>query len=63
MSKKRKNVDLDKVKERVEKGVTITGVIFRVVWFLIGIAALALFIFVAVKIGQALKVDLSKLFG
>lgn len=59
MSKKRKNVDLDKVKERVEKGVKITGIVLRVVWILIGVAALAAFIFVAVRIGQALSVDLS----
>ena len=61
MSKKRKNVDLDKVKERVEKGVKITGIVLRVVWILIGVAALAGFIFVAVRIGQALSVDLSKI--
>ena len=63
MSKKKKGVDLDKVKQGVEKGVTITGIILRVVWVLIGVAALALFVYAGVKIGQALKVDFGKLFG
>lgn len=63
MIKKKKNVDLDKVKQGVEKGVKITGIVLRVVWILIGIAVLALFVYAAVKIGQALKVDFGKLFG
>ena len=61
MIKKKKNVDLDKVKQGVEKGVKVTGIVLRVVWTLIGVAALAAFIFVAVRIGQALSVDLSKI--
>ena len=63
MSKKKKNVDLDKVKKGVEKVSKITGILFRVFWVLIGIAALALFVYAGVKIGQALNVDLSKIFG
>ena len=68
--KKRKNIDLDKVEQGlnkveqgIENGVKITRIILRITWILIGVAALAAFIFVAVRIGQVLKVDLSNLFG
>ena len=61
MIKKRKSVDLDRVKNGVEKGVKITGIVLRVTWTLIGVAVLAAFIFVALRIGQALNVYLSKI--
>lgn len=60
MKKKRKSVDLDKVREDVQKAGKVTAIVLRVVWVLLGVAAFAAFIFVAVKIGQALKVDLPK---
>lgn len=62
MFKKKKGVDLDKVKSGVEKSFKITGILLRLVWILIGVAGIAAFVLVAVKIGQALQVDFSKIF-
>ena len=54
---------LEKVSEGVKKAGKISGIIFRVLFFLVGIAVIVAFVLVAVRCGQALKVDFSKIFG
>lgn len=62
MSKNRKGVDLDKVSNGVKKAGKIVGIIFNIFWILVGIAVIAAFVLVAVRIGQALQIDFSKIF-
>lgn len=62
MKKKQKKVDLEKIHNGVKKASRITSIFFRLLWILVGVAAIAAFVLVAVKIGQALQVDFSKIF-
>lgn len=61
MIKKKKSVDLDKVRDNVEKVGKVSKIVLRILWIMIGFAAMAAFVLVLVKIGQALKVDFSKI--
>ncbi|MBQ6980014.1 MAG: hypothetical protein IJQ07_05155 [Clostridia bacterium] len=63
MKKKQKKVDLEKIHNGVKKASRITSIFFRLLWILVGVAALAAFIYAAVAIGQAFKADFGFLFG
>lgn len=69
MFKKKKKVDLEEIHNGVKKVGTAAAIVIRIAWILVGVAAFAAFIYEGVKIGQALKVDISgipligKIFG
>ncbi|MBQ6922896.1 MAG: hypothetical protein IJQ66_07395 [Clostridia bacterium] len=58
-----KKADIEKVSVKVAKAGKVAGIFLRVLWIVIGLGALLAFILVAVKIGQALQVDFSSIFG
>lgn len=60
---KKKKVDLEKIHTGVKKASKITAIAFRLLWILVGVAALAAFIYAAVAIGQALQADFGFLVG